>query len=342
MTTLNISTYGQQESVRLRIAELQGRLVQAQVQISSGKRADVYSGIGTQTVASVSLNNVKRETETYQQNVAKSGLRIATIQSALGRIEDIAAEMRATGMKAIGEGGLPTATGNGAVKAEATARIREIIGILNTSIDGVQLFGGRATSTVPMDDPGAIGLVGTPLNDVALLNGPFPLTNAASGDTRFTEIGNLLAGAGYYYNGDPTGTLVARVDDGVDLTYGIPANHVAIREILQGLYTMATTDLSATTQDGFRRAMERATASLSDGRRDISTVIAEHGTKQSMLKELETRHEDFLTVVQIQIGEIEDVDIADAATRLSQQQTALEATYKVIASMREMSLARYL
>jgi flagellar hook-associated protein 3 FlgL len=342
MTTPNISTYGHQDVMRRRLSEIQGRLVQAQVQISSGKRAEVYSGLGSQTVASVSLNNVKNETETYQQNVTKTGLRIATIQAGLNRIEDIASEMRAAGIQSIGEGGLPTIAGSGALKAQATARIKEIIGILNSSIDGVYLFSGRATSTVPMDDPGAIGLVGTPLDDVAALNVPFPLTTAASGTTRFNQIGTLLTGAAYYYNGDATGTLMARIDDGVDLTYGVPANHTAIREILQGLYAMATTDLTAVTQDGWRQAMQLATTSLADGRRDISTVIAEHGTKQSTLKDLESRHEAFLATVQIQIGEVEDIDIADAATRLSQQQTALEATYKVIASMRELNLARYL
>jgi flagellar hook-associated protein 3 FlgL len=342
MTTLNISTYGHQEQLRLRLAEMQARFVQAQVQVASGKKTEVYSGLGSQTVASVSLNNVKRETEVYQQSVTKTNTRITVIQSALNRIEEIASEMRAAGLQVIGEGGLPTVAGNGALKAQATQRLREVISILNASIDGVYLFSGRATSTLPMDDPGAIGAAGTPLDDVAGLNGPFPLTTTASADTRYNEIGNLLTAAAYYYNGDAAGSLVARVDDGVDMNYGIPANHPAVRQVLQGLYAMATTDLTAATQDGWRRTMERATTSLTDGRRDISIVIAEHGTKQATLADLEARHDAFLTTVQIQIGEVEDVDIADAATRLSQQQTALEATYKVIATMREMSLSRYL
>src|SRR5262249_35884132 len=124
---------------------------------------------------------------------------------------------------------------------QATARLKEVVSLLNTQIDGVYLFGGRETNAAPMTNVGDITTVGTPLNTAAALNGGFPLTTTASGDARYTAIDPLLTGTNFYYTGDtgPAATLTARVDEGLDVNYGYTGDNPAFKEVLRGLYALA-------------------------------------------------------------------------------------------------------
>jgi flagellin-like hook-associated protein FlgL len=47
-------------------------------------------------------------------------------------------------------------------------------------------------------------------------------------------------------------------------------------------------------------------------------------------------------ILRAQIGEVEDVDMAEVTSRLQLLQTQLEMSYRLIANLREMNLARFL
>jgi flagellin-like hook-associated protein FlgL len=342
---MNVSTLTQNEFLRSRILELQNRLIDTQAQVSSGKKSQVYSGLGFDAPTSVNLNNAKATTDTYLKTISTTKMRTATIAQVLDRITDIASEMRASALQAMTPGGLPTPTGSAAIKAQATARLKEVTSLLNTQIDGVYLFGGRTTNAAPMTNVGDIGTVGTPLDNVAALNAGTPLnTTTASGDARYTAIGTLLTGSNFNYTGDtgPNATLTARVDEGLDVSYGYTGDNPAFQEVLRGLYALATTDLTTGTDDGWRRVTELATADFQQGQRDVAGLSADLGVKQSGIAQIETRHTDFTAILQIQLTQIEDVDTAEAMSKLSLQQNNLEVTYKVLASMKDLTLAKML
>lgn len=341
---MNVSTLTQNEFLRSRILDLQQRLIDTQAQVASGKRSQAFSGLGFDAPTSINLNNAKATSETYLRTTNTTSARMETINQAMTRIADIAAEMRASALQAMTPGGLPTPTGNAAIKAQATARLKEVVSLLNTQMDGVYLFGGRATSTPPMNNVGDIGTVGTPLDTVAALNGGTPLTNTASGDARYTAIDTLLQGTTFYYSGDtaPGATLTARIDDGLDLAYGYTGDAAPFREVLRGLYALATTDLNTTTEAGWRRVAELTVTDFTNGQRDVSGLVADLGVKQNTLKEVQTHHRDFQTTLAIQISSVEEVDTSEAMSRLSLQQTNLEVTFKVLASMKDLTLAKML
>src|SRR5882724_8213794 len=177
---MNVSTLTQNEFLRSRILELQNRMIDTQAQVSSGKKSQVYSGLGFDAPTSVNLNNAKATTDTYLKTISTTKMRTATIAQVLDRITDIASEMRASALQAMTPGGLPTPTGNAAIKAQATARLKEVTSLLNTQIDGVYLFGGRATNAAPMTAVGDIGTVGTPLDNAAALNAGTPLNTTTA------------------------------------------------------------------------------------------------------------------------------------------------------------------
>jgi flagellar hook-associated protein 3 FlgL len=342
---MNISTLTQNEFLRSRILDLQNQLVDTQAQVASGKKAQVYSGLGFDAPTSVNLNNTMATTDAYLKTIDTTTMRTGTITQVLDRITDIASEMRASALQAMTPGGLPTPTGSAAIKAQATARLKEVISLLNTQIDGVYLFGGRATNAAPMTNVGDVGQAGTPLDNAAQLNTPDPLdTTAASGDARYTAITAQLNATNSSYVGDtgPNATLTARVDDGLDINYGYTGANPAFQEVLRGLYALATTDLTSTTDGGWRRVAELASTDFTNGQRDVAGLSADLGVKEDGIKQIQTRHTDFQSTLQIQISQIEDVDSAEAMSKLSLQQNNLQVTYQVLASMKSLTLANFL
>jgi flagellar hook-associated protein 3 FlgL len=81
---------------------------------------------------------------------------------------------------------------------------------------------------------------------------------------------------------------------------------------------------------------------LDDGFDELQQRIGVLGVRQNTLDQTRQRHTDFLLVIQDQIVNVEDVDPADALTRLTLLETNLEASFKLIASTRDLSLVNYL
>ncbi len=142
--------------------------------------------------------------------------------------------------------------------------------------------------------------------------------------------------------GEKITPLQVRIDNGIDLEYGIRGDNPAVRKVLDALFALATTDLSTTTVDGFREIARLAADDLNRGRSMISDLSAELGVKENVLDTTDQRHQDFIVVTETQIDKVENVDMADAVSRLTQTQTNLEASYKLLASIRSLSLANFI
>ena len=353
----NVSTHAQNELLRRRVLEIQTEVNRVQVQVSSGKKSDAYSGLGEGARLSLNLRTTRATTSAFIDGNVVTRTRMDQMQNVLGRVKDIAAEVRNATLFAMSSAALPAQTGSAALKAQAQSAIKEIIQLLNTELDGFHLFAGRETDAAPMTAPGEIGTAGTPLDNVSQVAAVSPLgAAAASGDTVYDNIVLHLDGTAVgpeagasparYYTGEFNATdeslIVARIDNDFDLDYGVTGRNDGFNDVLQALYALATSDLSPATDAGYRRLATRAAADLATGFDEIVTEIGALGVKQAQLRDLTIRQQDFITTLDLQIGDVEDVDMADAISRLTFTQNNLEASFRMIASMRELSLARLL
>jgi flagellar hook-associated protein 3 FlgL len=415
MPSTSLATLTQNQIIRARILEIQNDMMRTQIQVSTGKKTDVYSGLRTDARTSISLNNTKATVETYKQTIATTKARMDTMEAVLLRISDIAVEVRNTALQVQGAEATPTGATSAALKSLAQNRLKEIATLLNVEVDGRHLFGGRRIDLPPMIDPGAIGSVGTPLDTVAT-TAPGLVNTAASGQQRYVDIagarlttsaaaaagatviplsaapngivagtqvrfaghattytvaavgpGNqvtlgaaLTAGVAngetasfigtvdenapaFYYQGDLTGAQVsARIDDGFDLQYGMRGDDRSFATMMGALYALATSDLTTTTDAGYRELARMAMNDLDDGFDQLQEQIGVLGVRQNTIEQTEKRHTDFLITIQKQIVDVEDVDAADALTRLSLLQTNLEASFKLISTTSQLSLVNFL
>lgn len=133
-----------------------------------------------------------------------------------------------------------------------------------------------------------------------------------------------------------------QIDNGVSLQYGIRADDPAFRKVLGAIFALATTNLNTTTQAGFRQVAARAAADLQAGGTQITNLAANLGVKQQTLDAAKTRLTDFSTTLQSQLTNLNDVDMASAVSQLTQTQTQLQASFKLLSTMKSLSLANFL
>jgi flagellar hook-associated protein 3 FlgL len=70
--------------------------------------------------------------------------------------------------------------------------------------------------------------------------------------------------------------------------------------------------------------------------------IGENGAAQSTVETLTTSHADRQLFLKQMLSDLEDVDMAEAATRFQAAQTALDVSAKTFSSLSQVSLLQYL
>jgi flagellar hook-associated protein 3 FlgL len=192
---------------------------------------------------------------------------------------------------------------------------------LNTNFDGTYLFSGAKTGTEPVN-------VNT-LADLDALVSP-PASGAVSDA---------------FDNGDVA--FEAKIADGVDLDFGLLADNLG-EEIFQEMLDLYQFDQGASgplqgeldaTQFSF---LQGQLASLETAIDNLRQVHVSNGLAYERLEVVDEQHADTAVFLETFIADIEDVDIAEAVTRLNNDQVALEASYQAIGSLSRLSLLQFI
>jgi flagellar hook-associated protein 3 FlgL len=158
----------------------------------------------------------------------------------------------------------------------------------------------------------------------------------------------LDSATGYYLGGPPHAP--AAVDTGLTVDYSITASDSAFLTLMQGLYTLAslpqpagpTAVPPALSDSQFDAAASAAASTISQGLTQLQALTEKNGRNEQFLNDENTAHDATLTVLQTQIDNIEQVNLADASTRLTQLKTQLDASYHVVADLSTLSLIDFL
>jgi len=174
---------------------------------------------------------------------------------------------------------------------------------------------------------------------------PGGLTAPLTGTETVTYHGYISAERpAFYYQADttPGAAVSARIADGFDLEYGIRGDDPGFATVMKALYALATADFTSANEAGYRELAQRAITDLQTGYNQIQQATGVLGVRQSILEQTDERHSDFVVTLSKQISNIEDVDAAEALTRLQMLQGTLEVSYKLLATARQSSLIDFL
>jgi flagellar hook-associated protein 3 FlgL len=312
MSIDRISTAAQTASLLNHIQNAGNQLDKVQEQIASGKNADTYAGFGdkAQILTATIAANARNSAYTDATKFAVSQTDLQDTQ--LTGLASLVTNMKKAVSDAVANNDATT------LMNQAQSIFDQAAAILNSKdANGDYIYGGGKTDVPPVT-------VGT-------LSGLVPL---ASVSNAFAN-GNLQKSV--------------QVADGVTVSYGVTASDVATG-LMQMLKDVATFDASASgnfntatsltaAQTGFlTNTIGQATTVYTN----LNAATAANGYVSNRLTDAQTQQASMNTLYKKFTSDIQDTNMAQAATQLSLNQTQLQAALQVTASLRQLSLLNYL
>jgi len=308
---VRVSSFGQQQVLIRSIMDNQQKVFTDQRQISTGKKTDEYRGLAGETGTVLGSRSFKSRIETYQSsiNTIKGKLDANDVQ--VGGIINAMDKLKETIQTSLANS---QAEGFGDFLDQT---FKFVTSALNTNFDGTYLFSGAETGTKPVN------------------------VNSLS------ELSALVGGGGAVSDAFDNASVAfeAKIADGVNLEFGVLANNIGqqIFEEMRAIYDQNV----ATPFDGELDAaqfsfLQSRIASLETAIDSVRQVQVSNGLNNERLDVVDEQHKDTVLFLETFISDLEDVDIAEAVTRLNNDQIALEASYRAVGSLSQLSLLRFL
>jgi len=190
-----------------------------------------------------------------------------------------------------------------------------VLSALNTEVNGSYIFAGQRTDTQPV-----------------AANNMADLLAAPSAASLFQNDNNHLT---------------SRVNDNVDIKHGILASEAGL-DLLTSLKALVDFNagplgpLDGPLTAAQRSFLETEMANVGSALESVQSHISQNGLRQQRVDTLERELESNTDFLKVFISDIEGVDITEAITRLNNDQTALEASYRVVAQLSNLSLVDYI
>ncbi|HBA43357.1 MAG TPA: hypothetical protein DCZ07_10315 [Alphaproteobacteria bacterium] len=303
-----ISTLAQNQAVVARMLQAQQQVADTQRQVGSGVIADRFKGIAKDANALISAKAIEARTSSYIALGTQVGLRMEVQDAAISNLYEAAKSLREDLLGALANDSGRTLSVNienafGASKS-----------VLNTRFAGSYIFAGGRTDTPPFSavDVPDLATIANPITD-------------------------------YFVNSQQKPQV--RLDQSLVIEYGVLADDLG-QGLLASVKRLAEYDAATPFGTNLTPADEAIVqaeiANLDQVMSDIIQIQANNGLTQQRVEETIIRHEEFDTVNKGFIAAIEEVDIAEAISRLNRQQLAVEASYSLVRKLNEVSLLDFI
>jgi flagellar hook-associated protein 3 FlgL len=301
----SLSTY---TSVITNMMTSEVRLDQANTQVSSGKVASDLKGFGDTAEALTAARTLQIRVASFVQGAKALSNKLDSQDLALTQVSTAGQGARQAIADAIASGRADS------LMSTLESDFGQAAAGLNTQYNGQYLFAGGKTNTAPVAAKDLSDLVTPP--------------------------------AGGVFQNDQLATT-SRLDESTTLQTGMLADKVgtdlfnafaAVKAFDQGPNGPLTGQLTPA-QTAFLTNMLQTFDAANHG--TIDTVAA-NGLMQNRVSQAQATQESRQTVLTNMIGNITDVDMAEASSRLSQAQLALQASANIFSSLQKTSLLNYL
>lgn len=128
------------------ITNMQERMAKLQVQLATQERAATLSELGQDISYDLTLRARQGRVAGYQNNIELVNLRLSLMDNSITRLDELEAEARATAIAGAGADNLGLVT----AQTVASARLDEVLAVLNVDLNGRHLFGGSTTDQSPV------------------------------------------------------------------------------------------------------------------------------------------------------------------------------------------------
>lgn len=338
---------------------LRNRLAELTRQTASGQRSDSYAGLGADARRAVDLRAEMSRHDSLSRAAESGEARAAITQTILKRLVTIATDFAGSA-----NGLLGSDTANaGRLALSARSALREVAGLLNERHGGEALFGGA-------------DLTGSPVTDNIEKSGLFTgirdaLRGMGAGDGAARRATTRQLGASNdpavtpfsaYATAAATGDVADQrrsvpINNGLTVEVGLYANRNAAappstapdstgswsRDLLYGLSVIANLGPEQAVHEAdFDQVVRGAIGALRAGLDGVAEESGALGATESRLAAMRIRHDEVATQLTLQLSSVEEVDLAEAISRAQATQSQLEASYRSLAMLGNLSLTKFI
>lgn len=297
------------QSLLSQYSQIQVRMQQTQGQISTGKVGDQFADVkdkaGVLAAAKMKAADVEANTAATKEVLNRLNLQDIHLQ----QLSDVSARLRAAIGNALAAGHAP------GLMDDVKNLYSETVSLLNSKVDGKYIYGGSKTDQPPVNAPALSDLLAAPSVAAVFDNSSLKQTQ--------------------------------RIDDNQTIETGMTASDIGTG-LFQMFKDIATFDAGAggplgtnlnTAQTAFLSTQHAAVPAIQNGIDDLAAI---NGSRHAQVTAVLDRHESMATYFSKFIGDIEDVDVAGAITKLNLDQAAAEAAGRMISELNKMSLLNFL
>jgi flagellar hook-associated protein 3 FlgL len=300
-----ISTYAANQSALMDLMKAQKQMFEAQQQLTTGKMVSDLKGVGYQAEMLSAARAAETQAKSYEEAATRTEARLEAQDTALEHVADAVSDLR-----------LAVTTKEGDYIMQQTREaFYEVVNALNTKHAGVYVFSGTRSDV--------------PAVNVSDMSDLIPMGSANEAFDNNQRKPQVQLDQNYSVE-------VGMLAD--DVGGEVMASFKRIAEFDAGPNGPFTSPVTAA-QDAFLQTEIQNVISALD---NLHMKVGENGTKQAHVENLKTNHverQDFITMM---ISDIEDADMAEAATRFQQAQTAVQVSAATFSSLNQVSLLNFL
>lgn len=354
-----VSTLGQTLDQIGRIQVAQEQLDRLQVQVATGRKATVFKDLGIDSLDLQSARSTRKKLEGYLSNIRVADRRIQFMDRALEEIKDQAATV-VDFASLQGQGGdldldsIDRLVGN----------VIEIVEDLLNSQDGDRyLFAGADTAAQPYEGTTTMdSVLQTQINE--WVNGNITNDELIDQYRDPTNMNDNIVGYSAGLSSGNVKDVSVRVDDRIELNYTVRANDTKLRNMLAGLSAIKNiasqlqkvalndddpiTTVTAPGADrdeqieNFSEVFQDAVALVKESSRQLTDTQFALNSVRVQMKEIKDQHTKDINLQDDIIGDIENIDLNEVALKFNVVQTRLDASYRVTAAIRSLSLVNFI
>ncbi len=348
MKTTFISSYNTNQSVRTHLMKMQAELIKVEREVVTGKVADPGLELGSRAGFSISLQRDVERLDTIIDSNQLAGSRLEATQSSLQSLSDLTQTYMGT-MTAASAGTVQPSI----LLSEARTAITTMTGVLNSSMNGENLFAGVNTDVTPINDFFAPGSTArTEMETAFVTHFGFSHTSAAAANVDQASMETFLTtviepqfmGADWTTNWSNATdeTITARISLAETASASVSANNDGIRQMMMSAATIAVFfdgNLNANAQQA---VMEHSLAKSGEAVSGIAQIQAQTGIVEQRITASSERLQMQIDIFKGKVSDMEGVDPYEASTRVSTLLSQIETAYTLTSRIRQLSLVRYL
>jgi flagellar hook-associated protein 3 FlgL len=344
-----VSTQYLSSSLQLSILRLQSNLATAQTESTSGQYADLGLQLGTRSGQEVSLQNENGLLQTYTDTNSAITTNLSTTQSALDTLRTNAQSALNNITQWSGE----TDTGT-ELQTLGASGLQSLVSSANASVNGQYVFGGINSGVAPMTtyagSTAQTAVQSAFSTYLSSLGATPPVTaatiTAAQMQTFLAQpsLNNQFQGAGWAANWSSASStnITSNISPTETIQTSTNANQPGFQQLAQGYALLSEFTGASINPAALQVVANQASSLINQGLTALTTTEATVGAAQQSVTDANTGMAAQMTILQTQIGNLDNVNLYQTTTLVSSLTTQINTAYSLTAELQKLSLVNYL